>query len=67
MCPVPESNGFIKERSYILQGLALQELLLMYAVCPLLLFFGCSFSQVSPLQNFSLPQMGSVWLLSIMW
>ena len=32
----------------------------MYAVCTLLLCFGCSFPQVSPPQSFSLPEVGSV-------
>ena len=48
MSPGSESNGFIK-RSLTVLGLVLQEMSLAYAVCTLLLYFGCSFPQVSPL------------------
>lgn len=43
MFPAPESNGFMKKRSYIVQGLVLQEVSLAYAEGTLLLCFGCSF------------------------
>ena len=46
----PESNGFMKKRPYTVQGLVLQEVSLVYSVYTLLLCFGCSFPQVSPLQ-----------------
>ena len=59
--------GFIKKRSYTVQGLVLQEVSLLYAVYSLLLCFDCSFSQVSLLQNFSLPALGSVWPLARVW
>lgn len=50
-----KNNGFMEKRSYTVQGLVLQEGSLVYVVCTLLLCFGCSFPQVSPLQSFSLP------------
>ena len=67
MFPSPESNSYIKKRSYTVQGLALQKVFLVYAVCILLLHFGCSFLLISPLQSFSLPTMRSVWTLSHVW
>ena len=66
MFPPLESNGY-KKRSYTVQSLVLQELSLVYAVCTLLLCFGCSFPQVSPLQSFSLPAMGNVLPLARVW
>ena len=59
MCPAPKSHGYIK-KSYTVLGLVLPEVLLVYAVCTLLLCFGCSFPQISPLQSFSLPAVGSI-------
>ena len=53
MFPPPDRNGFMKQRSYTVQNLALQEVSLVYAMCALLLFFGCSFPQVNLLQSFS--------------
>ena len=67
MFPAPKSNGFMKKRPYAVQGLPLQEVSLVYAACTLLLCFGCSFPQVSPLQSFSLPAVGSVWTLARAW
>ena len=67
MFPALESNGFIKKWSYSVQGLALQEVFLVYAACTLLLYFGFFFPQVSLLQSFSLPAVGSVWTLCTMW
>ena len=65
----PESIGFIKERLYTVQGLALQEVSLGYAVCPLLLGFGYSLPQVSLTcrLSFALPAVGSVWTLAKLW
>ena len=40
--PVPAFNGFMKKRSFNVQGLVLQEVSLVFAVCTLLLYFGCS-------------------------
>ena len=67
MFHVPESNGFIKKRSYSAQDLELQEVFLGFAVCTLMLCFDCSYPQVSPLQSFSLPAVGSVWTLARVW
>ena len=61
--PAPKSNGFMK-KSYTVHGLVLQEVFLVYAMCTLLLY-GCSIPQVSPLQNFSLFAVGTVWTLAI--
>ena len=44
MFSAAETNGFMKKRSYTVQGLALQEVSLVYAVCTLLLCFGCPLS-----------------------
>ena len=49
MFPAPKNNGFMKERSYNVQGLVLQEVSLVYAACTLMLCYGCSVSQVIPL------------------
>ena len=43
MFPAPESNDFVMKRLYIVQGMELQEQYLVYAVCILLLYFGCFF------------------------
>ena len=64
MFSAPESNVFMKKRSDNVQGLAFQEVLLLCAVRTLLLCYGYSIPQVSPLQNFSLPGMGSIWTFS---
>ena len=66
MFPVPDSNGYIKKRSYTVQGLVLQDVFLVYAACTLLLFW-LSFPQVSPLQTFFLPAVGSIWTVSSVW
>ena len=66
MFPAPESPGFMKKRSYTVQGLGHQEVFLAYAVRTLLLCFGCSFPQVS-LLKFSLPAVWNVWSLSTVW
>ena len=58
----PEDNGYIKNRSYTAQSPGLQEVFLAYAVCILLLCFGCSFPQVSPLKTFFLPAVAYVWM-----
>ena len=55
MFPSPETNGFMKKRSYNVQGLVLREVSLVNAVCTLLLCNVWSMSQVNPLQCFSLP------------
>ena len=49
----PREYGFMKNRPYIVQGLELQEVSLLYAACTLLLCYGCSvprsvFCRVSP-------------------
>ena len=67
MVPAPESNGFMKKRSDNVQELVLQEVSLIYAVCTLLLCYGCSLFQVSPLQYFSLSAVVSVWTLAVVW
>ena len=67
MFPAPERNGFMKKRSYNVQGLALQEVSLVCAVCTPLPCHGCSLPQVSPLQSFPLPAMGSVWTVARVW
>ena len=67
MFPAPKSNGFMKKRPYAVQGLPLQEVSLVYAACTLLLCFGCSFPQVSPLQSFSLPAAESVQTSARVW
>ena len=59
MSPTPESKGFMKKRSYNVQGLAHQEVSLVCAVCTLLLYYGFTTPQVNPLQSFSLPTVGS--------
>ena len=64
MFPSSESNGFMKKMVYNAQGLAIQEVFFVHAVCTMLLCFGCSFPQINPLQIFSLPALGSVWILS---
>ena len=63
MFHAPERNGFMKKRSYTVQGLVLLEVSLVYAVCTLLLCFGCSFLW-SVLCSFLLPTMGTVWTLA---
>ena len=65
--PVPERNGFVKKKSYTVLGLVLQEVSLVYAVCTLLLCYGCSICQVSPLHSFFLPEEGNVWTLARVW
>ena len=55
------------KRSYSVQGLALQGVFQVYAVCILLLCFDSSVPQVSPLQSFSLPAVGSVWMSATVW
>ena len=65
MFPAPENNGYIKERSCTAQGLGREEVFLAYAVCTLLLCFGCSFPQVRLLQSFFLSAVGSITTLSI--
>lgn len=67
MFPDPVSNGFMKKRSSIVQGLVLQEVPLVCAACSLLLCFICSFSQVSPLQRLSLPVVDGVRTLAGVW
>ena len=67
MFSAPESNVFMKKRSDNVQGLAFQEALLLCAVRTLLLCYGYSIPQVSPLQNFSLPAVRSIWILAKMW
>ena len=37
MFPAPESNGFMKKRSYYIQDLELQEMSLVCGICTLLL------------------------------
>ena len=54
MFPVPETNGFRKKRLYNVLGLVLQEVNL-YLI------------EVSLLQCFSSPAVGSVWTLARMW
>lgn len=65
--PAFESNGNIKKRSRTVQGLVLQEVFLVYVVCTLLLYFGCFLPQVTSVESFSLPTVGSVWTLSSVW
>ena len=60
MCPVSESNIFMRKRSYIVQGLILQAVSLVCAAGILLLYFGCSIHQASHLQRFSLSAVDSV-------
>ena len=67
MFPSPESDEFINKRSYTLQCLASQEVFVMYAVCIVLLCFGCFFPQVISLQGFCLPIVGSLWALARVW
>ena len=67
MFPAPESSGFMKKRSYNVQGLALQEVSLVCAAYILLLYYGCSVLHVSLLESFSLPAVKSVWTLARMW
>ena len=64
MFPAPESNGFIKKKEYELyfQGLLL---FLVYAACTLWLCY--VIPQVSPLQGFSFPVVGSVRTLARVW
>ena len=62
-----QSNSFMKKRSYTVQGLALQEVSLVCAVCTLLPCYGCSFPQFNPLQSFSLLVVGSAWTLARVW
>lgn len=66
MFPAPESNDFIKRRSYTVQDLAFQEVFLVSAVCTLLLCFGHSFLHASP-RSFFLLAVGSVWTLATVW
>ena len=66
MFPDPESNGFIKHWSHNVQGLVLKEVSLVYAAGSLLLCYGCSIPEVSPLQGF-LSAVGSVWTLVRVW
>lgn len=63
MFPASETNGYIKKTLYTVQGLALWEVSLVYAVCTMLLGFGLSFPQVSPMQ-FLFAALRSVWTLS---
>ena len=68
MFSAPESNGFIKKRSYTVQDLVLQEVCLVCAACThSAVCFGCSFPQVSSLLSFSSPIVGSIWTLSCVW
>ena len=60
----PESNGYFKKRSYMSWAWCLRRCFKVYT---LLWCFGCSFTQVSPLQSFSLPSVGSVWILLTSW
>ena len=62
-----ESNAILRRDHKLSRALVHQEVFLVYAVYTLLLCFGCSFSQVSPLQSFFLPAVGSVWTLAGMW
>lgn len=55
------------KRSYNVQGLAFQEVFVVYSPFILLLCFGCSVPQVSHGQSFSLPAMGDVWALTRVW
>ena len=63
---VPESDGFMKNKSHSVQGLPLQGMSVVCVVC-ILLHFGCSVLQASRLQRLSLPEVGSVWALARMW
>lgn len=58
MFPAPESNGFIKKISYTAQSLVLQEVFLVYAVCTLLLCFGCFFPSGQSFAEFLLAYHG---------
>ena len=66
MFPILENNGFIMKRPYTVGSLMLQEVSLGYAMCTLLLCFGCSFP-ASLLQSFSLPAVGRAWMLARVW
>ena len=61
----PESNGFIKKRSCSVQDLMPQGVSLVWAMCALLLCFECSVQQLA--SRLSLPAMGSVWSLALIW
>ena len=67
MFPAPKANGYIEKRLCAEQGLTLQEVFLVNAVCILLLCFGCSFPRVISLQNSSLPTVRCVWILAGVW
>ena len=60
------SNGLVTKKSYSAQGLALQEMSPVHAVCGLLLCSGCCVLQASHRQSLSLPAAGSV-LLKVAW
>ena len=55
------AKHYINKGLYTVKGLALRDVFMVYAVCTLLLWFGCSFLQLSPLQSSSLLAVGSVW------
>ena len=63
--PALESNGFMKKEVIYPSGP--QEIALVYAAYTLILCFGYSISQVSPLQSFYLPAVDVVWTLARVW
>ena len=61
----PECQGFMKNRSYSVQGLVFQGVSQLCAECTLLLCFDSSILQASHLQRLSVPAVGTFWVLAI--